>query len=390
MESSLPIGKQLTRRFEDLRVAIVHDWLIEYAGADRVVDQLEQVFPGAPIYTLVYNKNGFPKPFQKYDVRTTYLQKIPFATKLYKNMLTLMPGAFESLDLSEYDLVISSCSSCSKGVITRPDAIHICYCHTPPRYVWDFYYTYLQNAGWLKRHLMPELIRKVRIWDRLAADRVDYFIANSHYIKKRIKKYYRRDADVIYPCVHINEYPIEPPEDYYLVVGRFTWYKRIDLAINACTRLGKHLIVVGKGEEEKELRSAAGSSVEFRNNASDEEIKHLYIRAKAFLFPGEEDFGITPVEAMSAGVPVLAYGRGGVTETVIDGKTGLLFTEQTVDSLCECIQRFEAGGVLWTRHEIRKHSLQFSEERFRREIKTYCRAKTGFDENIPQESEPSP
>ena len=183
------------------KVAIVHDWLVAYAGADRVVDCMHHVFPDAPIYTLVYDENNMPAWFKNYDIRTTYLQKLPFATKLYRAMLPWMPRAFEALDLSEYDMVISSCSSCSKGVITRPDAVHICYCHTPTRYVWDFYYTYRDNANALVRAVMPGQMLKLRQWDKCAADRVDYFIANSHYIAKRIKKYYRRDSDVIYPCV---------------------------------------------------------------------------------------------------------------------------------------------------------------------------------------------
>lgn len=361
---------------DKLKVAIVHDWLVTYAGADRVVDQMHQVFPDAPIYTLVYDAKNMPAWFRDYDIRPSYLQKIPFATKLYKNMLTLMPRAFEEMDLSEFDLVLSSSSSCSKGVITRPDAVHICYCHTPTRYIWDFYHTYLNNCGWLKRKLIPRMIHKMRIWDRLAADRVDYFIANSHYIEKRIQKYYRRDSEVIYPCVHINDYEVVPdPDDYYLMVGRFTHYKRFDLGVAACTQLGKRLIVVGRGDEEKTIRKLAGSTVEFRGAVSDEEIKQLYRKAKAFIFPGEEDFGITPVEAQSAGCPVLAFGRGGATETVIEGKTGLFFQEQTVDSVADCIRRFERDGVGANRNEIRNHSLQFSEERFRREIYDCCMSK---------------
>ena len=207
--------------------------------------------------------------------------------------------------------MLSSSSSCSKGVITRPDAVHICYCHTPTRYIWDFYYTYRNNANWLVKRVMPHQIHKLRVWDKCAADRVDYFIANSHYIAQRIKKYYRRDADVIYPCVHINEQPLVPKEDFYLVVGRFTWYKRMDLAVAACARLGKPLIVIGAGGEEARLKSLAGPTVQFLGGGlSDEEIRGYYLRAKAFLFPGEEDFGITPVEAQSAGTPVLAFGRG--------------------------------------------------------------------------------
>lgn len=356
-----------------LKVAIVHDWLVSYAGADRVVDCMHHVFPDAPIYTLVYDKDKMPAWFRDYDIRTTWIQKLPFATRLYKKLLPLMPGAFEALDLSEYDLVLSSSSSCSKGVITRPDAVHICYCHTPIRYVWDFYYTYRANANPLVRAVMPGQMHKLRQWDKCAADRVDYFIANSRYIAQRIKKYYRRDSDVIYPCVHINQSPFVEKEDFYLVVGRFTWYKRIDLAVAACTKLGRRLVVIGAGDEESRLRAIAGPTVEFKGGGlSDEEVRDYYLRAKAFLFPGEEDFGITPVEAQSAGTPVLAYGRGGACETVEDGRTGLLFHAQTVDSLAECIEKFEAEGVACTKEEIRAHSLRFSEERFEAQLRAYC------------------
>ena len=206
------------------KVAIVHDWLVGYAGGDRVVDAMKRVFPDAVIYTLVYDPNNMPEHFKSYDIRTSWFQKVPFSNRLYKAMLPLMPRAFEAFDLTEYDLVLSSSSSCSKGVITRPDAVHICYCHTPIRYVWDFYYTYRDNANWLAKLVMPGQMHKMRIWDKCAADRVDYFIANSHYIAQRIKKYYRRDSDVIYPCCHINESPFVDKEDFYLTVGRLTWY----------------------------------------------------------------------------------------------------------------------------------------------------------------------
>ena len=314
------------------KVAIVHDWLVAYAGADRVVDCMHHVFPDAPIYTLVYDENNMPAWFKDYDIRTTYLQKLPFATKLYRAMLPWMP-----------------------------------------RYVWDFYYTYRNNANALVRAVMPGQMLKLRQWDKCAADRVDYFIANSHYIAKRIKKYYRRDSDVIYPCVHINEEPFVPKEDFYLVVGRFTWYKRIDLAVAACTKLNKPLIVIGGGGEGDKLRAMAGPTIRFLGGGlSDEEVRGYYLRAKAFLFPGEEDFGITPVEAQSAGTPVLAFGRGGACETVLDGKTGLLFDEQTPESLEACIQKFETEGVAYPPQQIREHSRSFSEQRFEDELRDYC------------------
>lgn len=367
----------------NVKVALVHDWLVTAGGAEKVLWQFHLLFPQAPIYTLVYDPNCGKGMFRECDVRTTKLQKIPFATKLYKNMLTMMPKAWEQLDLTEYDLVLSSCSSCCKGVITRPDAVHVCYCHTPTRYVWDFYYQYLKNAGALKKAVMPGLIHKVRIWDRLAADRVDQFISNSDFIAQRIKKYYRRDAITIYPPVHINDYPlVEQPDDYYLVVSRFVYYKRIDLAIEACNRLGKRLVIIGGGDEEKRLRAMAGPTIEFAGRVDDEAMMQYYVRAKAFLFPGEEDFGITPVEAQSAGCPVLAYGRGGALETVLGGKTGLFFYEQTGESLAACIEQFEREGVGCSRSEIREHSLSFGEERFRKEIEQECRGQlsreTGF------------
>jgi glycosyltransferase involved in cell wall biosynthesis len=364
-----------------LKIAIVHDWLVSYAGADRVVDQLHMIFPNAPIYTLVYDKKQMPDRFRKYDIRTTAIQKIPFATNLYKYFFTMMPLAFERLDLTPFDLVISSCSSCSKGIITRPDAIHICYCHTPTRYIWDFYYSYLSNAGWLKRLMIPHIAHKMRIWDKVAADRVDYFIANSKFVAQRIQKYYRRDSNVIYPCVHLNEYPIvDKPDEYYLMVGRFTFYKRFDLGIAACTKLGKNLIVVGKGEERKRLQAIAGPTVSFKGALSDDEIKRLYTHAKGFIFPGEEDFGITPVEAQSAGCPVLAYGSGGALETVLAGQTGVFFYEQTVESVIQCIEHFENASCLIPRSKIREHALSFSEQRFRSEIADFCRKVVQLDD----------
>ena len=337
------------------------------------MDAMKRVFPDAVIYTLVYDPNNMPEHFKSYDIRTSWFQKVPFSNRLYKAMLPLMPRAFEAFDLTEYDLVLSSSSSCSKGVITRPDAVHICYCHTPIRYVWDFYYTYRANANWLAKLVMPGQMHKMRIWDKCAADRVDYFIANSHYIAQRIKKYYRRDSDVIYPCCHINESPFVEKEDFYLTVGRLTWYKRVDLAVQACTRLNKRLVVIGGGGELDKLRTMAGPTIEFKGGGlSDEEVRSYYLRAKGFLFPGEEDFGITPVEAQSAGTPVLAYGRGGACESVLPGRTGYWFKEQTVESLADCIERFERDGVACSKEEIREHSRSFSEERFERELKEYC------------------
>ena len=355
-----------------MKVALVHDWLVSRGGAENVLYDIHTLFPKAPIYTLVYDAKRAPEWTRECDIRTTGIQNIPLSTKLYKNMLSFMPKAWESLDLMEYDLIISSCSSCAKGVLTRPDAIHICYCHTPIRYIWDMYYEYMKSSGLIKSLAMKMVIPKLRLWDYLATQRVDFFVSNSAYVSQRIKKYYRRDSKVIYPGCHINEYPLAMQDGgYYLIVSRFVHYKRIDLAVMACNKLGKRLIIVGKGDEEKKLKKIAGPTVEFKGFLSDTEIANLYLNAKAFIFPGDEDFGITPVEAQSAGVPVLAYGHGGALETVLDGKTGLFFKEQTVDSLVECISRFEEKGVLFNKEEIRKESIKFSTERFLREFKDY-------------------
>ena len=355
-----------------MKVAIVHDWLVQYGGAERVVEDILSIYPEATIFTLVYDKKRMPQRFQKYHIVTTPMQKWPFATKLYKNFLTFMPKEFESLDLSGFDLVISSCSSCSKGVITPVQAPHICYCHTPTRYIWDMYYEYRSHAGWLKRKLMPGMVHRMRLWDKEAADRVDFFVSNSNFIGQRIRKFYHRDAVTIYPGAKLNPKPtIEIPDDYYLVVSRFVYYKRIDLAIRACVNLKKRLVIIGSGDEAKTLRKLAGPMVTFKGNLSDEEVQETFLHAKAFLFPGEEDFGLTPVEAQSAGVPVLAFGKGGALETVKDGKTGLFFYEQTTESLVECINRFENEGVSFSRNEIQQYSKAFSQEAFRETFKAY-------------------
>lgn len=366
-------GPELPEPLRGLKVALVHDWLVGSGGGERVLYNMHQLFPEAPIYTLVYDETKAPAWTRDCDIRTTYIQNWPGGMSHHKLLLSFMPKAWEALDLTEYDLVLSSCASCCKGVLTRPDALHVCYCHSPIRYVWDMYYEYYQGASAIKRRFMPGMIHKVRMWDFQAAQRVDHFISNSDFVGKRITKFYRRDSTTIYPGVHINEYPItEEPDDYYLVVSRFVHYKRVDLAIEACNRLGRRLKVIGSGgEEEERLRAMAGPTVEFMGRVSDEVMEQTYSHARAFLFPGMEDFGITPVEAMSAGVPVLAYGVGGGTETVVDGETGLYFAEQTPESLVDCIERFERDGVAKTRHEIHDYSERFSEERFKRELAAY-------------------
>lgn len=363
--------------FKDLKVALVHDWLVGRGGGERVLYDIHTLFPDAPIYTLVYDQDKAPEWCKECDIRTTYIQKWPGAKSHHKLLLSFMPKAWEALDLTEYDLVISCCASCCKGVITRPDALHVCYSFSPTRYVWDLYYDYLENTNAIKRFFMKRMIHKVRLWDFQAAQRVDHFAADSNFVGSRIKKYYRRDFTTIYPGTRINEYPItEMPDDYYLVVARFVRYKRVDLAIEACNQLKKKLVVIGSGgEEEERLKKLAGDTVEFFGRVSDEEMERYYSRAKAFLFPGIEDYGITPVEAMSAGVPVLAFGKGGALETVQDGKTGLYFHDQTVSGLVHCIEEFERNGVAYSRQQIHDYSLNFSDEIFKGNFTNFLKDK---------------
>ncbi len=363
--------------FKDLKVALVHDWLVGRGGGERVLYDIHTLFPDAPIYTLVYDQDKAPEWCKECDIRTTYIQKWPGAKSHHKLLLSFMPKAWEALDLTEYDLVISCCASCCKGVITRPDALHVCYSFSPTRYVWDLYYDYLENTNAIKRFFMKRMIHKVRLWDFQAAQRVDHFAADSNFVGSRIKKYYRRDFTTIYPGTRINEYPItEMPDDYYLVVARFVRYKRVDLAIEACNQLKKKLVVIGSGgEEEERLKKLAGDTVEFLGRVSDEEMERYYSRAKAFLFPGIEDYGITPVEAMSAGVPVLAFGKGGALETVQDGKTGLYFHDQTVSGLVHFIEEFERNGVAYSRQQIHDYSLNFSDEIFKGNFTNFLKDK---------------
>lgn len=354
-----------------MKIAIVHEWLTIYGGSERVVEALHELYPEAPIYCLVYDARRMPQRFQQYDIRPSFLQKMPLAKKHYQMFLPLMPYAYEQLDLTEYDVVITSSSSCAKGVITRSDALNICYCYTPMRYAWEFYYEYIHHFGKLKKFLIGWQMHQIRMWDRLAADRVDSFVAISNYIQQRIRKYYRRESAVIFPPVNTYLYQLDAKEEFYLIVSRLVTYKRVDLAVQAFNQLGLPLVIIGDGGERENLQKQAKNNVRFLGRLSDEEIAGWYSRAKAFVFCGEEDFGITPVEAQAAGTPVIAYGRGGVLDTVVDGQTGIYFMDATAQSLCDAIHKFEQQGVACTAEEIKQHAEQFSLKRFQQEISQY-------------------
>ncbi|MDL2292417.1 glycosyltransferase [Acholeplasma sp. OttesenSCG-928-E16] len=357
-----------------MKVAIVHDWLTNMGGAEQVVIELKKVFPDAPIYTTVYNPNNLASELRNIDVRTSFLQKKKKAINNHQKYFPFMPMAFESFNLNEYDVVISSSSSCAHGIVTNPDTLHICYCHTPMRYAWEFYYEYTKSMKNIKKKFIKYFMNYMRIWDNVSSNRVDYFIANAHNVKKRINKHYRREADVIYPPIRTDMFNISNnDQDYYLVLSRLVPYKKIEIAVEACTKLNKKLYVIGSGPQMSSLKKIAGKQVEFLGRVSDDEIPKYYAECKAFLFPGEEDFGITPLEAQSAGRPVIAYKKGGALETIVENETGIFFNEQTAESLMDAIKRFET--MSFDKEKIRKHALKFSDKRFKEEIKTYVLKK---------------
>ncbi len=356
-----------------MKIAIVHDWLTNMGGAEQVVINFKEVYKEAPIYTTFYNPNKLDDKLKNIEVKTSHLQKKKMVEN-HKKYFPLMPIAFEKFDLNEYDVVISSSSSCAKGVLTKPGSIHICYCHTPMRYAWEKRDEYTQGMGKLKKKLVEILCHYMRIWDVSSSNRVDYFIANSTEVQKRIKKHYKRDSIVINPPVRCNMFNIsETDGDYYLVLSRLVGYKRFDLAVQACSELGKKLVVIGEGPEREKLEKLANENVTFLGRQPDEVVKKYMSECKALLFPGEEDFGIVPVEAQSCGRPVIAYGKGGVLDSVIDGKTGIFFKEQTVDSVKRAIEKFET--MKFDKEEIRKHALKFDENVFQEKIRKFVEEK---------------
>lgn len=350
---------------QTLKVAIVHYLLVHMRGGEKVLEAICALYPDADIFTHVYDESRISPIIRRHKVLTTFVQKLPFAKRWYKYYLPFMPFAIEALDLTGYDLVISSESGPAKGIVVRPDAVHICYCHTPMRYIWDHSATYKRNAGVITRFVMTLCMPFLRVWDFASASRVDLFVANSEFIARRIRKYYRRDSVVIPPPVAVDRFLLSRANDgYYLAYGQLVSYKRFELAVAACNRLGKRLIVAGAGEEFESLKKMAGPSVEMRGRCSDDELIDLVRNCRALLFPGEEDFGIVPVEAMACGKPVIAYKAGGACETVVEGETGLFFEAQTVDSLAAAIEEFESREDSFSADTIRRHAESYREERF--------------------------
>ncbi len=352
------------------RVAVVHDWLVTYAGAERVLEQILSLFPDADVYTVIDVLAGDARDFlHGAHVYTSFLQKLPVLRHRHRALLPMMPFAIEQLDVSGHDLVISSSHAVAKGVITGPDQLHLCYCHSPIRYAWDLQHEYLREAGMqrMKEWMARWYLHRLRIWDVRTANGVDEFAANSNYVARRLHKIYRRDAHVIHPPVNVDAFTVRTDkDDFYLAASRMVPYKRMPLIVEAFRAMpDRRLVVIGDGPDLRRVQRLASANVEVLGWQPFEIVRDLMQRARAFLFAAEEDFGITPVEAMACGTPVIAYGSGGVRESVVDGMTGLFFDEQTVPSIAHALHRFDVEQRRFDPATIRNRAEQFDIPRFR-------------------------
>ena len=354
-----------------MKIALVHDYLSQDGGAEKVLHAFHAIWPDAPIFVLFYDRQKM-QSFAKADVRESFIGHIPFAKKRYRWLLPWMPLATERHNLHEFDVVLSSTSAFAKGVLTRPETMHISYCHTPTRYLWTDTHEYISDLPYspIVKAVLPRLIHRMRIWDKMSVDRVDYFIANSRTVQQRIQKYYRRGSDVVYPPVDLERFFLsQHVSDYFVSGGRLVPYKRFDLLVHVFNRLQWPLRIFGDGPERARLEKIAKPNVKFVGHVSDEEKAGLLSRARAFVHPQLEDLGITPIESMASGRPVIAFGKGGVTETVIPGKTGVFFYEQTWEALFEALQSF--NHLAWDSEAIRQHAKQFSQDEFAMRIERY-------------------
>ena len=360
-----------------LKIALVHDWLNQRGGAEDVLEQLVALFPGAPVYTAMYWRDAMPDAYRAWDIRTTWLDKLPLIHRRHQPFLPLYPLAWGRVDLSAYDLVISNKSGFCHGVRTGPRTTHICYCLTPTRYVWD-YENYVRNEriAPAARLLLRPLVGRLKRWDRAAADRVDHFIAISSEVQARVKRHYGRESAVIYPPVRTRLFAPSPTVgDYYLSLGRLVPYKRVDLAVQACTRLGVPLKVAGSGRDRARLEAMAGPTVQFLGRVPDADLPALFAGCRAFILPGLEDFAITPVQAQAAGRPVIALRGGGALDTVIEGETGVFFDVLAVESLMAALERFDAGAFDPARAV--ENARRFDVAVFRRGMGEYIQAQIG-------------
>jgi glycosyltransferase involved in cell wall biosynthesis len=358
------------------RVALVHDWLTGQRGGEKVLEVLAEVFPEAPIFTLLHLKGSQIPAVEEKRIVTSFIQNMPFLSRKYRSYLPLFPLAIELLDLQEFDMVVSSSHCVAKGIIPRPDALHVCYIHSPVRYAWNQYHAYFSRdqLNFFSRRVIPPVIHRLRVWDESTSSRVDFFVANSRTTAQRVWRYYRRDADVIHPPVDTELFkPGSAQEDYFLIVSALVPYKRIDLAIEAFNRRGEKLKIVGSGTEYKRLKRMARSNTEFLGSVDSAGLLDIYQRARALIMPGEEDFGINALEAQACGVPVISIAKGGATETVVPGQTGLFFPESTPISLETAIDKIQS--MSFNKETLRNHALEFSRESFKRKITVFLQEK---------------
>jgi glycosyltransferase involved in cell wall biosynthesis len=379
-----------------LKVAIVCSWLNQYGGAERVLEVIHAMYPQAPVYTSILWPQALPAAYREWDIRPSFLNRLPFIHRHHQWFLLFYPYAFRSFDLSQYDLVLSVTSAFAHGVVTGHQTLHICYCLTPARFLWD-YHTYVAREGFrFAQWVLPPFVGQLRRWDRATASRVDHFVAISETVRQRINQSYGREAAVIYPPVDARRFqpaPRSAPEaqpgetgrrsvrpsqatehgDYFLIISRLVPYKRIDLAVRAFSQLGLPLWIIGQGRDRRALEAMAGPNVRFLGRLTDEESRGYLERCRAFVFPGEEDFGIAPLEAQAAGRPVIAYARGGALETILEGKTGLFFREPTAQSLAEAVLGFHDGQ--FDPSVIREHALRFDRAVFQQRFGDFIRGK---------------
>jgi len=355
-----------------MKIALVHDYLVQYGGAERVLECFTELFPYAPIYTLVYSPELMHGVFEGKNIKTSFIQKLPFAKERHRIFPQFMPMAIEQFDFSDYDIVLSDSSSYAKGVITRPETLHICYMHTPMRYAWDDCQKYTSDFNFPKiiKKAVPFIMNYIRIWDRISVDRVDRLIANSNFVAKRIKKYYKRESVVIHPPVNVNDFYISHErQDYFLMVGRLLAYKRHDIAIQAFNTMGLKLKIIGRGPELKKLRKIAGPTIEFLGRVPDEKIADYYAKCRAFIFPQEEDFGIVAIEAMASGRPIIAYRAGDIVENMEEKKVGIFFDSQTPEDIMRAIEKFKDSD--YDPDYIREKAKKFDKAIFKAKIMEY-------------------
>ncbi len=357
-----------------MKIAFVHDYLVQYGGAERVLECLTEIYPYASIYTILHNKDAMHGVFEDKRIYTSYLQKFPFARKWHRIFPLLMPPAIEQFDFSSYDVVVSDSSSYAKGIITRPETLHICYMHTPMRYAWDDCQKYTRDFYFphLIKKLIPFAMNYIRVWDKASADRIDLFIANSNFVARRIKKYYRKDSVVIHPPVDTKNFAAaesSAKEDYFLMVGRLIAYKRHSIAIRAFNEMKLPLKIIGRGPELKRLKKIAGPTIEFMERVNDENLKKFYTDCQAVIFPQEEDFGIVAIEALSSGKSLIAYRGGDIPEHMEENKMGVFFDEQTSAGVIEAVKKFQQ--LSFDNQYIRSKVLKFDREIFKEKMKTF-------------------